>query len=212
LRGAVLLAITVWLTSASAAAQSPDSLPAAHPIQQSQSSDNDSQSREPAQRELTILAGTPLEIDSTYTVSSRDVRKGDFISFRVLVPVKVEGVTVIEENALVTARVVKAKRGGHWGKAGKLIWTMQDVVAIDLARVPLTFHKELGGQQEINGTSHGGQVATTAIVFGALLFPASPLALLSGFRRGEDAILPEGHRFIVYVQKDTKLIARDKQK
>lgn len=156
-------------------------------------------------RELQIPAGTPLEIESTYTVNSRDLRAGDFLSFRVLVPIKVDGVTAIGENALVTARVVKAKRGGHWGKAGKLVWTMQDVVAVDLTRVPLTFHQELGSQRELAGTSHGGQVATTAIVFGVLLFPASPLALMSGFKRGEDAILPQGHRFVVYVEKNTSV-------
>ena len=41
------------------------------------------------------------------------------------------------------------------------------------------------------------------IVFGALLFPATPLVLMSGFKRGEDAVLPEGKRFIVYVQSET---------
>src|SRR5215475_10157882 len=54
-------------------------------------------------RELQIPAGTPLEIESTYTVNSRDLHAGDFLSFRVLVPIKFDGVTVISENALVTA-------------------------------------------------------------------------------------------------------------
>jgi hypothetical protein len=153
-----------------------------------------------------IPAGTPLEIEATYTVSSRDMRPGDFLSFRVLVPIKVDGLTVVDTSSLVTGRVVKAKRGGHWGKAGKLAWTMKDVVAVDLTRVPLTVHQELAGHEsEINGTSHGGEVAARTIVFGALLFPASPLALMSGFKRGEDAVLPQGKRFVVYVQRDTEI-------
>lgn len=153
-------------------------------------------------RELKIPAGTRLDIAVTNNVNSRDTRPGDLLSFRVLVPVKVEGVTVIDTHSLVTARVSKARRGGHWGKAGKLAWTMEDVVAVDLTRVPLTAHPEMPSR--ITGTSHGGEVATKTIVFGVLLAPfGSPLALMSGFKRGEDAVLPEGKRFIVYVERDT---------
>jgi len=159
-------------------------------------------------RELTIPAGTPVEIEAAYTVSSRDVRPGDLLSFRVLVPIRIDGVTLIDPYSLVTARVVHAKRGGHWGKAGKLAWAMQDVVAADLTRVLLTAQQKLPSKEnEISGTSHGGEVAAKTIVFGALLFPISPLALMSGFKRGEDAILPQGQRFVVYVANDTKVKA-----
>jgi len=157
-------------------------------------------------RELTIPAGTPVEIEAAYSVSSRDLRLGDLLSFRVLVPIRIDGVILIDSYSLVTARVVHAKRGGHWGKAGKLAWMMQDVVAADLTRVTLTARQNLpSGQNGISGTSHGGEVAAKTIVFGALLFPISPLALMSGFKRGEDAILPQGKRFVVYVANDTKV-------
>ena len=157
-------------------------------------------------REVTIPAGTPVEIEASYSVSSRDMRPGEFLSFRVLVPIRIDGITLIDPYSLVTARVVQAKRGGHWGKAGKLTWTMQDVVAADLTRVTLTARQNLpSGQNGISGTSHGGEVAAKTIVFGALLFPISPLALMSGFKRGEDAILPQGKRFVVYVASDTKV-------
>src|SRR5256885_1411587 len=98
-------------------------------------------------RELTIPAGTPVEIEAAYSVSSRDMRPGEFLSFRVLVPIRIDGVTLIDPYSLVTARVVQAKRGGHWGKAGKLAWMMQDVVAADLTRVLLTAHQNLPSGQ-----------------------------------------------------------------
>src|SRR5438132_993023 len=111
-------------------------------------------------RELTIPAGTPVEIEAAYSVSSRDMRPGDLLSFRVLVPIRIDGVTLIDAYSLVTARVVQAKRGGHWGKAGKLAWMMQDVVAADLTRVVLTAQHNLpSGQHGIRGTSHGRQAA-----------------------------------------------------
>jgi hypothetical protein len=53
------------------------------------------------------------------------------------------------------------------------------------------------------GTSHGGEVATRMIVFGALMWPIAPLMLVQGFKRGENAVLPEGKRYIVLVTKDT---------
>ena len=157
-------------------------------------------------RELKIRAGTPLEIEAAYTISSLDVRPNDLISFRVIVPIKIDGVTVVERYSLVSGRVAQAKRGGHWGKAGKLSWAMQDVVAVDLTRVPLQAQIEgPEAKNGVKGTSHGGQVATEMIVFGSLLFVAAPLVLLSGFRRGENAVLPEGKRFVVYVQSDTNV-------
>jgi hypothetical protein len=164
-------------------------------------------SPEPAFQEIKIPAGTPLDIQTADIISSMDAKVGDLISFRVLVPVKVNDVIVIGNNALVTGRLVQAKRAGHWGKAGKLAWTMQDVVAVDLTRVSLTAHPDLpGGQQRIVGQSHGAEVATKTAVTAALLAPTivfAPLALMQGFKRGEQAVIPEGHRFVVYVQKDT---------
>jgi len=116
----------------------------------------------------------------------------------------IDGVTLIDKYSLVTGRVVEAKRGGHWGKAGRLSWTIQDVVATDGSRVPLQAQKDLpAGRNGIKGTSHGGEVATRTVLFGALLFPLSPLALMTGFKRGENAVLPEGKRFVVYVQTET---------
>ena len=157
-------------------------------------------------REIKIPAGTALDIETLRTVSSLDAKAGDLISFRVLVPVKVDDAIVIGNGALVSARIVKAKRAGHWGKAGKLVWTMRDVVAVDLTRVSLTANPDFpGGEQRVIGQSHGAEVATKTAVMAGLLAPTivfGPLALLQGFKRGEQAVLSEGKRFVVYVQKD----------
>lgn len=159
---------------------------------------------QPPTRELKIPAGTPLEIEAAYTVNSQYVRPEELISFRVLVPIKVDGFTVIEKYSLVSGRVVQAKRGGHWGKAGKLSWVMQDVVAVDLTRVQLQAVRDMpAGTNRIAGTSHGGQVAAQIAIAAPLMLFAAPLALTAGFKRGENAVLPEGKRFIVYVKTDT---------
>jgi hypothetical protein len=183
-------------------AQSPTASPAAaNPVQLSQP---ESATAPPAVRELKIPAGTPLEIETAFTVNSQYVRPEELISFRVLVPVRVDGVTVIEKYSLVTGRIVEAKRGRHWGRAGKLSWIMQDVVAVDLTRVPLQAVRDAPvGTNRVAGTSHGGEVAAHIAIAAPLMLFAAPLALTAGFKRGENALLPEGKRFVVYVTKDT---------
>ena len=162
-------------------------------------------------RELKLPAGKPIDIEAAHTVSSLDFRPGDYLSFHVLVPVMIDGVVLIDKNSLVTGRVIEARRGRHWGKAGRLTWTMQDVIAVDGTRVPLQAQKDLPtARSGVKGTSHGGQVATQMIVFGALLFPLSPLVLMSGFKRGDDAVLQKGKRYVVYVQSETVVKASAK--
>ena len=200
----LLASLASTIAAQSVATPSPD---ATKPIQPSESAAAISAPAQPQPRELKLPAGAPIDIEATYTVSSIDFRPGDYLSFRVLVPVMIDGVTLIDRGSLVTGRVVEAKRSGHWGKAGRLSWTIQDVVAVDGTRVPLQAQKDLPtGRNGIKGTSHGGEVATKTVLMGVLLapvFPIAPLALMSGFKRGEDAVLPQGKRFVVYVQRDT---------
>jgi hypothetical protein len=214
------LVFLALLFGSTAMAQSVALQPAAEQtVQPSQSFAADSDPPQPA-KEFKVPAGTPIEVEVAYTVNSLDVKPDERISFRVLVPIVIDGVTVIERNALVTARVTQAKRGGHWGKGGKLAWSMEDVVAADTSRIPLAPEtssrddklwnlekksansETLIGAGSVKGTSHSGEVATRTIIAGALFPPLAPLALIHGFRRGENAILREGRRYVVTVGRD----------
>jgi hypothetical protein len=137
---------------------------------------------------LKLPAGTRVELASAYRVSSQEVREGDLLTFLVVNPVLVEGVTVIERGAVATARVTKASRGGHFGRAGRLAWEMYEVTAADGTRVPVA----LQGRRV--GDSKGAKVATQMAITAGLLPLAAPVALLHGFKRGENAYLPEGFR------------------
>lgn len=150
--------------------------------------------------------GTPLDIEMAYTISSQEVRAGELISFRVVNPVLVDGVVVIAVGATATGRVVKASRGGHWGRAGRIAWTMQDVTAVDGTRIPLAT-----SAGRIVGDSKGAKVATQMILTGALLPLIAPVALLHGFKRGENAIIPAGKRFEVSVSSDAIVAIRPPQ-
>jgi hypothetical protein len=138
---------------------------------------------------VSVPVGTTVELETAYTFNSQLTRKGDAISFRVVNPVIVGGQVVIEKGAIATALVTKAERGGHWGRAGRIAWTMKEVTAADGSRIPIQFSGRTVGD------SKGAKVATTMVVMGALMWPIAPVVLFHGFKRGENAIVPEGKRF-----------------
>jgi len=160
--------------------------------------------------EVKLAAGTPVEIETANSITSADVENGSLLSFRVVSPVKVNGVTLIENGALVTGRIVKAKRGGSFGRGGKLAWSVQDVVAADGKLIPLQFTSGAA-----KGESRAGEVAARTVASGVLLAPLmvfapflAPLILLHGVgKKGENAVLPAGRRFEVFVQKDALINA-----
>ena len=138
-----------------------------------------------------IPNGVAIEVEAPFTVSSQNVKKGEAISFRVVNPVKVDGAVVIEPGATATARVVQASRGGHFGRAGRLGWVMESVTAVDGTRIPLQ------APGRIVGDSKGAKVATQMAITAAIMPLIAPVALLHGFKRGENAILPAGKRLEV---------------
>jgi hypothetical protein len=146
--------------------------------------------------EVKVPKGTPVEIETAYEVSSATAEEGDAISFRVVSPVKVDGVTVIAAGALATGLIVKAKKRGHWGRAGQLGWSMRDTVAVDDQRVPLQFGRVTEGEGK------GGEVATKTVVTGVLLWPIAPVALLWGFKKGKHAVVPLGKRVEAFTSAD----------
>jgi hypothetical protein len=152
---------------------------------------------------LQIPDGTLIEIEAPYRVNSKEFKPNDEISFRVINPIKINGVTVIEQGANATGRIEKAKRGGHFGKAGLLVWTMQTVTALDGSRVPLRTV-----QERLRGDSKAAKVATQMVVTGALLFWIAPVALLHGFKRGKDAFIPAGKRYEVFVNGEAVVKVR----
>lgn len=163
------------------------------------SSPADSQAANPSEMQqivqMKIPNGLIVQVEAPFDINSQYFRKGDKISFRVVNPVKVEGIVVIAPGATATAQVSLAERGGHFGRAGRIAWTMQDVAAVDGTRIPL----QAGGR--VVGDSHGAKVATQMILGGLALGIFAPVGLLvAGFKRGENAIIPAGKRLEVSTQ------------
>ncbi len=148
----------------------------------------------PVRKELQIPDGTLVEIEAPYTISSLHFKPGSEISFRVVNPIIVDGVTLIEQGATATGKIEQSKRGGHWGKAGLLTWSMQTVTGADGTQIPLRVVS-----MRLRGDSKGAKVATGMIITGALMPLIAPVALLHGFKRGGDAYIPAGQRYEVFV-------------
>lgn len=135
-----------------------------------------------------VPAGTLVELETAYAFDSQLTRKGDAVSFRVVNPVIVDGQVVVERGAVATAVVTQAERGGHFGRAGRIAWMLKEVTAADGSRIPVQFSGRTVGD------SKGAKVATQMVVMGALLWPIAPVVLFHGFRRGANAVVPEGRR------------------
>ena len=180
---------------------------AAQELQQEQKSDTSAALKAPLitqeakTRSIQIPDGTPIDIEAPHTLNSMDFKPNDKISFLVVNPIMINGVTVIERGAVATGKIDKAKRGGHFGKAGLFVWTMQSVTAVDGSQVPLRVAPE-----RLRGDSKAAKVATQMIITGALLPLIAPLALLHGFKRGRDAFIPAGKRYSIYVEGTPKIV------
>jgi hypothetical protein len=139
---------------------------------------------------VNVADGTPVEVELAATVSGQDMMIGDLVDFKVSLPVQVNGVIIIEKGAAAKARITTAKRSGHWGRAGKLEWAMQETVGVDGSRIPLRFTKR------IVGDSKGGRVAAGAVATTVLI---GPTGMLLGLKTGKPAVIPAGSRYSVFV-------------
>jgi hypothetical protein len=145
---------------------------------------------------VNVPDGTEIEVQLTNNASSEDLKVGDIVDFTVVKPVQVGGLIIFEKESSGRARITTAKRAGHWGKAGKLEWAMQDVMSVDGNRVPTRFT-----QRQI-GDSKGGTVAVAAVATTVFL---GPVGLLWGLKKGKPSIIPAGNRYSVFVSGDTKI-------
>jgi len=145
---------------------------------------------------INVPDGTEIQIQLKTDASGEDLKVGDIVDFEVVRAVQVNGWTIFQRDASARARITTAKRAGHWGKAGKLEWAMQDVTAADGAHVPARFtHRRIG-------ESKGGTVAVAAVATTVFL---GPVGLLWGLKKGKPAIIPAGNRYTVFVHGDAKI-------
>jgi hypothetical protein len=144
--------------------------------------------------------GTSIELETARAVSSDNAPVGSPITFLTTRRVFVNDVLVIERGAVAKARVVKSRSARGWGRAGMLAWELEYVVGVDGTRIPI----QLAGQQ--NGKSRKAAIAGGALATGALIFPySSPVALIWGLKKGDEAVLRGSRIFSAFVRARTEI-------
>ena len=154
----------------------------------------------PARGPVKIPAGTVIGIEAAQAVSSADVDRGNAITFLVSRRVFVNGVLVIDRGAVATARIIKSKPAGSWGRGGTLDFALENVVAVDGTRIPIRLSNEVKGNNQTTA------VAAAAIITGAIGFPyASPAALIWALKKGDNAVLDQGTKLTAVVRNEQEV-------
>ena len=147
-----------------------------------------------------IPAGTLIELETARAVSSYDAPVGTPITFLATRRIFVDNTLVIERGAVAKARVIKSRSARGWGRAGMLAWELEYVTAVDGTRIPI----RLTGQQ--NGKNRSAAIAGSAVATGALIFPySSPVALIWGLKKGDEAVLRGSRVFSAVVNAKTEI-------
>ena len=133
---------------------------------------------------VTIPAGTVVEMETATATSSRNAPPGTRITFLVTKRIYVNKVLVIDRGAVARAHVVKSQPARLLGRAGMIAWELEYVVGVDGSQIPI----ELRGKQ--SGTNRTAALAAGGVATGALIFPySSPVALIWGLKKGDEAVL-----------------------
>jgi hypothetical protein len=137
--------------------------------------------------------GTRISVRVMEQLSSASLKENDPINFAVVEDVVVDGEVVIKQGTPVRGTIVEAAAKRRMGRAGKLLYTVNETKAIDRGTVRLRAVQDKKGDSNVTSTA----VTTTAV---AVFVPvAAPFFLL---RKGKDIVVPEGTRIDAFVDGD----------
>jgi hypothetical protein len=86
-----------------------------------------------------IPDGTVVSVSLNAAIRSDEFRAGQQVALTVNEPVIVNGFTMIKSGTQAMAHVEQVDKAGAWARGGKIAWVIDDVLAINGARVPLRF-------------------------------------------------------------------------
>lgn len=139
--------------------------------------------------EAYIPDGTQLNVEIINELTSKKARTGDYVQFKMLDNLILNDIVVVPVGAEVTGKVTKATSSGLFGRAGKLIFSIDKVRTINGVDIPLEY---VG---KIEAGSDGGAVAVVAVV-----------SVIGGlFMKGANVKIPAGTKFAAKVAGDTDL-------
>jgi hypothetical protein len=151
-----------------------------------------------AAAERRLPDGTRISVRVMQQLTSATLKDNDPISFSVVEDVVVDGQVVIKQGTPVRGAVVDAEAKRRMGRAGKLLYTVNETKAVDRSVIRLRAVQDTHGDSNVTSTA----VTTTAV---AVFVPvAAPFFLL---RKGKDIVVPEGTRLDAFVDGDHTVAA-----
>lgn len=145
--------------------------------------------------------GTAVLVETLYPVSSADFKLNNTIAFSVTRPVFVDGALIIPRGTIARAKIVRVRKAQHWGRGGALTFEMERIVAIDGTKIPV----QLSAAAE--GGNRTGVLAVGAAATSALVFPyTAPVAIVWGFKKGDDAVVRGSKEFAAVIKNDTEIV------
>lgn len=136
-------------------------------------------------------SGTPVFVVFPRSVDSDSAKEGDLLQLRVLMPVKVNGQTLIRAGEKVSAKVIKSTESGGWGKKGELEVQIDSTTAVDGQEV---FLQSSSARREGEGKT--GTATAVGVGLGILCLP---LALVGFAVKGEEGRFPAGYELKSFV-------------
>jgi len=141
------------------------------------------------EQQVVLKAGTPIVLETTGTLSSKDITSGSTVDFKVVSDVKAEGVVVIPAGTIAKGQVSTVKKASALGKGGEITVSLNSINAVDGTLVPIS-----GG----NTSAVGNDKTALAIICG--------LFTLIGFIiPGEQAELPAGTQLQAVVMTNSTI-------
>jgi hypothetical protein len=144
--------------------------------------------------QVAVPEGTKVRIRLEQTVSSATFESGSTLEFAVTQSVEIGGAVVIAEGARGTGTVIEALERRRMGRAGKLDFSIDRVMAIDGKWIPLRYTVK-----KVNGQGKGITTGIMTAGIAAAFWPAAPLALLM---KGKDVRIPKGTIFDVFTDSN----------
>ena len=139
-------------------------------------------------QQVVLKAGTPIVLETTGAMSSKDVTSGSTVDFKVVSDVKADGVVVIPAGTIAKGQVSTVKQAAL-GKGGEITVALNSINAVDGTLVPIS-----GG----NASAIGNDKTALAIICG--------LCTLIGFIiHGEQAVLPAGTQIQAVVMSNSNI-------
>ena len=148
-------------------------------------------------QELEIPEGTKVRVRLEQALSSETSEVNQAVQFSASDDVRINDIVVIPRGAVVNGTIVESVPKRTMGRAGKLDFSIDNIIAPDGGKIPLRY-----SIVKKNGSSHSVRTGVITAGVAVLFWPAAPFVLLM---HGKEATFPQGMTFEVFT--DAKYMA-----